>query len=329
MLDAIVGRLIRQYVAEGTCVWKDGGLLAENACLDAAQISDLFEGLAPGVLLPFTIELISVRRGVVSVPLGSILMWRQGNVEVQLEGVNVLLRQRRDDTVTKETIKRSQEQNIRGAMQQMRTLGGAKEEEVAGAPIPELLRRLIGLCRVKVSIKDVHFRYENLAQGDMEVEAGTSAHAAGAVLGRLDLVQDENSSLSGVGTLDLQVADLGAYLKPASHGGADHSASDLELAVGDPRSRRASAQREQEERAREQLQLGGVGGGGRGAGEDAALAAREEHGRAARRGAGGGADDAAPLDARAAGDQWDRPRQHHGDPQAEAPHDRFVPADDD
>ena len=169
MLDAIVGRLIRQYVAEGTCVWKDGGLLAENACLDAAQISDLFEGLAPGVLLPFTIELISVRRGVVSVPLGSILMWRQGNVEVQLEGVNVLLRQRRDDTVTKETIKRSQEQNIRGAMQQMRTLGGAKEEEVAGAPIPELLRRLIGLCRVKVSIKDVHFRYENLAQGDMEV----------------------------------------------------------------------------------------------------------------------------------------------------------------
>ena len=229
MLDAIVGRLIRQYVAEGTCVWKDGGLLAENACLDAAQISDLFEGLAPGVLLPFTIELISVRRGVVSVPLGSILMWRQGNVEVQLEGVNVLLRQRRDDTVTKETIKRSQEQNIRGAMQQMRTLGGAKEEEVAGAPIPELLRRLIGLCRVKVSIKDVHFRYENLAQGDMEVEAGTSAHAAGAVLGRLDLVQDENSSLSGVGTLDLQVADLGAYLKPASHGGADHSASDLEL----------------------------------------------------------------------------------------------------
>ena len=85
MLDAIVGRLIRQYVAEGTCVWKDGGLLAENACLDAAQISDLFEGLAPGVLLPFTIELISVRRGVVSVPLGSILMWRQGNVEVQLE----------------------------------------------------------------------------------------------------------------------------------------------------------------------------------------------------------------------------------------------------
>ena len=250
MLDAIVGRLIRQYVAEGTCVWKDGGLLAENACLDAAQISDLFEGLAPGVLLPFTIELISVRRGVVSVPLGSILMWRQGNVEVQLEGVNVLLRQRRDDTVTKETIKRAQEQNIRGAMQQMRTLGGAKEEEVAGAPIPELLRRLIGLCRVKVSIKDVHFRYENLAQGDMEVEAGTSAHAAGAVLGRLDLVQDENSSLSGVGTLDLQVADLGAYLKPASHGGADHSASDLELAVGDPRSRRASAQREQEERAR-------------------------------------------------------------------------------
>ena len=135
-------------------------------------------------------------------------------------------------------------------MQQMRTLGGAKEEEVAGAPVPELLRRLIGLCRVKVSIKDVHFRYENLAQGDMEVEAGTSAHAAGAVLGRLDLVQDENSSLSGVGTLDLQVADLGAYLKPASHGGADHSASDLELAVGDPRSRRASAQREQEERAR-------------------------------------------------------------------------------
>ena len=76
-----------------------------------------------------------MRRGVGSVPLGAILMWRQGNVEVQLEGVNVLLRQRRDDTVTKETITRSQEQNIRGAMQQMRTLGGAKEEEVAGAPI--------------------------------------------------------------------------------------------------------------------------------------------------------------------------------------------------
>ena len=78
MLDAIVGRLIRQYVAEGTCVWKDGGLLAENACLDAAQISDLFEGLAPGVLLPFTIELISVRRGVVSVSHGFGALPREG-----------------------------------------------------------------------------------------------------------------------------------------------------------------------------------------------------------------------------------------------------------
>ena len=323
MLDAIVGRLIRQYVAEGTCVWKDGGLLAENACLDAAQISDLFEGLAPGVLLPFTIELISVRRGVVSVPLGSILMWRQGNVEVQLEGVNVLLRQRRDDTVTKETIKRSQEQNIRGAMQQMRTLGGAKEEEVAGAPIPELLRRLIGLCRVKVSIKDVHFRYENLAQGDMEVEAGRRPRGGRRARPPRPRAGRELVALRR-GTPFLQVADLGAYLGPASHG-APTTASDLELAVGDrargARARSASKRRRASSCSSRRRRRRPRSWRAR------SRSSRRTWTRCATRAAA--ARDAAPPDARAAGDQWDRPRQHHGDPQAEAPHDRFVPVDDD
>ena len=166
-------RLLAFKVSARSLDVSGGAITIRDAHLDEALMEEILLKYT-GEVLPAACEMLHVKMLHVKIPWN--LLGNGGIFELEVDGLNMLLRPRKDAEVTATQVRDIKERHIRTLMQQLQSSWQeARDEDKAGeemfggtsgAIFKRLIRRLLRNFRPHISVKNIHVRYESLASDE-------------------------------------------------------------------------------------------------------------------------------------------------------------------
>ena len=233
-IDALIERKIKSIIASqgasSTVDVRGGSIHIENVHFNEQLIDDAL-AKATGEVQPVIIEMIYVHKMIIKIP------WTGGELGVSLDGVHVLLRRRPDEEVTAAEQREAKEKHITAKLESLvakvkaarkggaaakadgddsdddsddddekkrqKSGGGGMAGRMVQKMVESLANKILKNLEPKVSITNLHVRYEDLLP-----ETGAPV-AVGLAFGSFELGRSAAQNL--VVSLDVALSNVGVY----------------------------------------------------------------------------------------------------------------------